>query len=92
MSFIDTEAGGDYHTRVVSDGRANQSNPPTNAIDGQQARHYAGSGDDALLAALNLPGVARTPGGLGVLWIAFDREKRGFHDHLARTYVVRGGR
>jgi uncharacterized RDD family membrane protein YckC len=32
------------------------------------------------------------PGGLGVLWIAFDREKRGFHDHLARTYVVRGGR
>ena len=32
------------------------------------------------------------PGGLGVLWIAFDREKRGFHDHLARTYVVTGGR
>lgn len=29
------------------------------------------------------------PGGLGVLWIAFDREKRGLHDHLARTYVVR---
>ena len=32
------------------------------------------------------------PGGLGVLWIAFDREKRGLHDHLARTYVVTGGR
>ncbi len=30
------------------------------------------------------------PGGLGVLWIAFDREKRGLHDHLARTYVVTG--
>ncbi len=32
------------------------------------------------------------PGGLGALWIAFDREKRGFHDHLARTLVVRGAR
>ncbi|MCA9702141.1 MAG: TonB-dependent receptor plug domain-containing protein, partial [Myxococcales bacterium] len=61
------EADGDYRTRVVSDNRANQVNPPTNVLDGQQARHYAGSGDDALLAALNLPGVARTPGGLGVL-------------------------
>ena len=29
------------------------------------------------------------PGGLGALWIAFDREKRGLHDHLAGTYVVR---
>ncbi|HRI10395.1 MAG TPA: RDD family protein [Nannocystaceae bacterium] len=29
------------------------------------------------------------PGGLGSLWIAFDREKRGLHDHLAGTYVVR---
>ncbi|MEZ4385778.1 MAG: RDD family protein [Nannocystaceae bacterium] len=44
----------------------------------------------ALLRVLGLAaGIA--PGGLGVLWIAFDREKRGFHDHLARTYVVRGG-
>jgi uncharacterized RDD family membrane protein YckC len=25
---------------------------------------------------------------LGVLWIAFDREKRGLHDRLADTYVI----
>lgn len=28
-------------------------------------------------------------GAMGWLWVAFDREKRGLHDHLARTYVVR---
>jgi len=27
--------------------------------------------------------------GLGFLWIAFDSEKRGFHDWIARTYVVK---
>lgn len=26
--------------------------------------------------------------GLGVVWIAFDREKRGLHDWLAGTYVI----
>ena len=36
-----------------------------------------------LLAALLLLG-------LGLLWIAFDREKRGLHDWLAGTYVIRG--
>jgi uncharacterized RDD family membrane protein YckC len=29
---------------------------------------------------------------LGILWIAFDREKRGLHDWLADTYVVLGAR
>lgn len=28
-------------------------------------------------------------GAMGWLWVAFDREKRGLHDHLARTYVVK---
>jgi uncharacterized RDD family membrane protein YckC len=27
--------------------------------------------------------------GLGFLWIGFDREKRGLHDWLAGTYVIR---
>jgi uncharacterized RDD family membrane protein YckC len=27
---------------------------------------------------------------LGVVWIAFDREKRGLHDRLADTYVITG--
>jgi uncharacterized RDD family membrane protein YckC len=29
------------------------------------------------------------PGALGWIWAAFDAEKRAWHDHLARTYVVR---
>jgi uncharacterized RDD family membrane protein YckC len=47
------------------------------------------------------PGLARTAarvlvtiaggllGGLGWLWVAFDFEKRAWHDHAAGTYVVR---
>jgi uncharacterized RDD family membrane protein YckC len=27
---------------------------------------------------------------LGFLWIGFDSEKRGLHDWIAGTYVVRG--
>jgi uncharacterized RDD family membrane protein YckC len=27
--------------------------------------------------------------GLGYVWIGFDREKRGFHDWIAGTYVIR---
>jgi uncharacterized RDD family membrane protein YckC len=29
------------------------------------------------------------PAALGLVWIAFDSEKRAFHDHVAGTYVVR---
>ena len=31
-----------------------------------------------------------SPFGLGFLWILFGKEKRGWHDHMARTWVVRG--
>jgi uncharacterized RDD family membrane protein YckC len=34
-------------------------------------------------------GLGLALGAMGWLWVAFDREKRGLHDHLARTYVVR---
>ena len=34
-------------------------------------------------------GLGLAVGAMGWLWVAFDREKRGLHDHLARTYVVR---
>ena len=27
--------------------------------------------------------------GLGYLWVAWDKEKRGWHDHIGGTYVVR---
>lgn len=34
-------------------------------------------------------GLGLLPGALGWLWAAFDLERRAWHDHLARTYVVR---
>jgi uncharacterized RDD family membrane protein YckC len=33
--------------------------------------------------------VSTIPLGLGLLWVAFDRRKQGWHDKLARTVVVR---
>jgi uncharacterized RDD family membrane protein YckC len=33
--------------------------------------------------------VAAALGGLGFLWIGFDREKRGLHDWLSGTYVIK---
>jgi uncharacterized RDD family membrane protein YckC len=33
--------------------------------------------------------VALATGGLGFLWVAFDREKRGLHDWLSGTYVIK---
>lgn len=43
-------------------------------------------------AALRALGYVVSAGtlGLGFAWIGFDREKRGLHDWLAGTYVVRG--
>lgn len=43
-------------------------------------------------AALRAVGyvVAAATLGLGFAWIGFDKEKRGLHDWLAGTYVVRG--
>ena len=56
-----------YRTEVRSERPSDYAVEPEHVIDGQQARHYAGSGDDPLLAAQNLPGVARSPGGFGML-------------------------
>ena len=33
--------------------------------------------------------VVTIPLGIGVLWILFSREKRGWHDSIARTWVIR---
>lgn len=43
-----------------------------------------------LAAAVRLvaQAIGLVPGALGSIWIAFDTEKRAFHDHLAGTYVV----
>lgn len=41
----------------------------------------------ALRAVVKLAGLL--PAALGIVWVAFDREKRGWHDHIAGTFVVR---
>jgi uncharacterized RDD family membrane protein YckC len=45
-----------------------------------------GLGRSLLRAFAFVPSLALA--GLGVLWIGFDRERRGLHDWLADTYVV----
>lgn len=49
-----------------------------------------GAPPSPLRAAMRVVGklLAIAPGGLGLIWVAFDREKRGWHDHLAGTYVI----
>ncbi len=63
--FVEPEQAGVYRTEVAVE--RVQISPPTHVLDAQQARHYAGGGDDPVLVALNLPGAARTPGGFGLL-------------------------
>src|SRR5690606_35622895 len=62
--YLRPERSGDYRTEVSSE-RERVATKPTHVLDAQQARHYAGGGDDPVLVALNLPGAARTPGGFG---------------------------
>ena len=35
--------------------------------------------------------VSTIPLGLGLIWVAFDRRKQGWHDKLANTVVIRAG-
>lgn len=64
--YVRPEAG-EYRTVVRSERPSQYAVEPEHVIDGQEARHYAGSGDDPLLAAQNLPGIARSPVGFGML-------------------------
>ena len=63
--FVAPDRSGTYRTEVETEREVLVE--PDHKLDAAQARHYAGSGDDPVLAALNLPGVARSPGGLGLL-------------------------
>ncbi|PRP99593.1 TonB-dependent receptor [Enhygromyxa salina] len=63
--FVEPDRDGEYRTEVAV--ARERLDAPEHSLDGTQARHYAGSGDEPLLAALNLPGVARSPGGFGLL-------------------------
>lgn len=66
--FASPRSGPGYRTEVVS-ARGLVLPEPTHVLDGQQARSTPGAGGDPLRAAQNLPGVARAPGGLGLLAI-----------------------
>jgi hypothetical protein len=63
--YLRSERGGAYRTEVVTEREALV--PPDHSIDAQAARHHAGGADDPLIATLNVPGVARSPGGLGLM-------------------------
>lgn len=66
--YLERERDGAYRTEVVTERREDPLEvAPDHSLDAQAARHYPGSGDDPLLAAMNLPGLARSPGGLGML-------------------------
>lgn len=63
--YLRSERGGAYRTEVVTARETVAT--PDHVIDAQAARHHAGGADDPLIATLNLPGVARSPGGLGLM-------------------------
>lgn len=66
--WLEPERDGSYRTEVVVERRgAAFELPAQRTLSGAAARGYPGSGDDPMLGALNLPGVARTPAGLGML-------------------------
>jgi hypothetical protein len=66
--YLAPEPDNRYRTEVASKRREDPLEPqPEHQLDGQTARHYPGSGDDPMLAAMNLPGLARSPGGLGMI-------------------------
>lgn len=64
--FLRPDSTNQYRTEVVSD-RNPELPRPEHQIDGQRARYYPGSNGDPVRATQNLPGVARAPGGLGLV-------------------------
>ena len=64
---------------------------PGQKLVGIRVINRAGGPPGPWRALLRIVGTALglAPGGLGSLWMAFDREKRAFHDYLTGTYVVR---
>jgi hypothetical protein len=83
---------GSYRTEVQVERRRDYAVEPEHVIDGQQSRHYAGSGDDPLLAAQNLPGIARSPLGFGLIGFrGGDPSEAGFYldgHPIPRAYHV----
>jgi hypothetical protein len=65
--WVRPEVEGEYRTEVQVERESPYAVEPEHTLDAQQARSYAGSGDDPLLAAQNLPGIARSPLGFGMV-------------------------
>ncbi|GEM_PF-1288366 len=65
--YLVSDVDSSFRTEVVSEREPDPEPVADHILDGQRVRHYAGGGDDPLIAALNLPGIARTPAGLGLI-------------------------
>ncbi len=52
-------------------------------------RHGRPPGPIAAIARVAAGALALLPVGLGALWMVFDFERRGLHDHVSGTWVVR---
>ncbi len=66
--FVTPDEPSVYRTEVVTQ-PAEAIVQPEHALAGPTARTYPGAGNDPIRAAQNLPGVARSPAGLGLLAI-----------------------
>lgn len=66
--FLEPDAPGGFRTEVVSE-RPRHEAQPERVLDAELARVYPGSGGDPLRAAQNLPGMARSPAGVGLIAI-----------------------
>lgn len=66
--FLEPDAPEGFRTEVVSQ-RPRHEAQPERVLDAELARVYPGSGGDPLRAAQNLPGMARSPAGLGLIAI-----------------------
>jgi hypothetical protein len=78
--FVELDDPSGFRTEVVSE-RHVEDAVPEHRVDAKQALMYPGSGADPIRAALNLPGVARSPGGLGMVAI------RGANPQLTGVYL-----
>jgi hypothetical protein len=69
--FVEPDDDAGYRTEVISDRGLErvEEAEPDHRLDAEQVRVYPGSGNDPVRAAQNLPGVARSPGGLGMVAI-----------------------
>jgi hypothetical protein len=68
--FVEPDERGGYRTEVISERPDERGTvEPEHRVDGEQARVYPGTGGDPVRVVQNLPGVARSPAGFGMIAI-----------------------